>query len=137
MNERKYGDFTMFIRRFTERIDYSSGEDAFQEIKKCKKETHWMWYIFPQLKRLGSSNMSNYYGLYDIDEAKLYINHPITSKFLIKITKLVYKCLEYKTVGQIFGSIDKHKFKSCMELFYEATKDTKKNKIFKDCLNKL
>jgi uncharacterized protein (DUF1810 family) len=137
MNQRKYGDFTMFIKRFTERIDYSSGEDAINELKHCKKETHWMWYIFPQLKHLGKSEMAIYYGIYDIEEAKLYIKHPVTGKFLINITKLVNKCLEYKTVGEIFGSIDKHKFKSCMELFYEATINTKKNKIFKECLLKL
>lgn len=135
MKERMYGDFTMFIRRLTERIDYSSGEDAIKEIKNCKKESHWMWYIFPQLKGLGQSDMSIYYGLHDIDEAKLYIDHPITGKFLIKITKLVYQCLQHKTIGQIFGSIDKHKFKSSMELFYQATLKTKKNKLFKDCLN--
>jgi len=134
MNPRNYGDFTMFIRRMTERIDYSSGQDALKEIKNCKKETHWMWYVFPQLKGLGHSEMSNYYGLYDINEAKLYINHPITGKFLIKITKLVHQCLQHKTVGQIFGSIDKHKFQSCMELFYHATLHTRNNKLFKDCL---
>lgn len=135
MKERMYGDFTMFIQRLKERIDYSSGEDAIKEIKNCKKESHWMWYIFPQLKGLGNSEMSNYYGLKDINESKLYINHPITGKFLIKITKLVYKCLQHKSVEQIFGSIDKHKFKSSMDLFYFATLNTNKNKIFKDCLN--
>ncbi len=137
MENRKYGDFTMFIRRIKERIDYSSGEDAIKEIKKCKKDTHWMWYIFPQLEGLGQSEMSKYYGLKDIEEAKLYINHTITGKFLIKITKLVYKCLEHKSVSHIFGSIDKHKFKSSMDLFYQATLNTKKNKIFKDVINKL
>lgn len=137
MNQREYGDFTLFIKQINERIDHGSGKDAIKEIKNCKKETHWMWFIFPQLKGLGHSTMSNYYGLKDIEEAKLYIQHPIVGKFLIKITKLVYQCLQHKTVVQIFGSIDQHKFKSCMELFYKATINTSKNKIFKDCLTTL
>lgn len=134
---REYGDFTMFIKRIDGEIedDYSSGIIAMKEIKKCNKETHWMWYIFPQLEGLGQSSMSKYYALKDIEEAKLYIKHPITGKFLIKMTKLVYKCLQHKTLHQIFGTIDKHKFISCMELFYNATLDTNRNKIFKDCLN--
>ena len=135
--ERSYGDFTMFIKQFTEKLDYSSGKDAIKEIKNCKKETHWMWFIFPQLEGLGQSSMSKYYGLKNVGEAKLYIQHPITGKFLLKITRLVYKCLQHKTVGQIFGSIDKHKFISCMELFYEATIGLKQNDIFKKCLTKI
>ncbi len=137
MKTRKYGDFTMFIRRIKERLDYSSGEDAIHEIKNCKKETHWIWYIFPQLEGLGQSDMSKYYGLKDLEEAKLYIQHPITGKFLIKITKLVNKCLDHKSVYQIFGTIDQHKFISCMKLFYEATLQTKHNKLFKNILDKI
>lgn len=136
---RNYGDFIPFIQRINGELndDYSSGKIAIKEIKNCKKETHWMWYIFPQLDGLGQSYMSKYYGLKDIKEAKLYINHPITGTFLLKITKLVYNCLEYNTISQIFGKIDKHKFISCMELFYNATLDSNKNEIFKKCLKKI
>ena len=62
---------------------------ALAEVKSGKKLSHWIWYIFPQLKGLGESNNSRYYGIDDIDEAKAYLNHPILGARLRKITSAV------------------------------------------------
>ena len=61
-------------------------EMALAEVKSGKKLSHWIWYIFPQLKGLGSSNNSIYYGIDDIEEARAYLNHPILGARLREIT---------------------------------------------------
>ncbi len=106
-------------------------EVALKEIKKGHKESHWIWYIYPQLKGLGHSYMSSYYGIKDLNEAKEYLNHPILGKRLIEITKTLL-LLDIQNPIKIFGSIDAVKVKSCMTLFYLASK----NKLFMNVLEK-
>jgi uncharacterized protein (DUF1810 family) len=89
---------------------------ALSEIKKGKKETHWMWYIFPQIKGLGSSETAQYYGIKDLNEATAYLQHPILGKHLIEISEEVLK-LKEKNATQIFGTPDDMKLRSCMTLF--------------------
>lgn len=89
---------------------------ALSEIKKGKKETHWMWYIFPQIKGLGSSETAQYYGIKNLNEATAYLQHPILGKHLIEISEEVLK-LKGKTATQIFGTPDDMKLRSCMTLF--------------------
>jgi uncharacterized protein (DUF1810 family) len=89
---------------------------ALSEIKNGKKETHWMWYIFPQIKGLGASETSKYYAIKDLEEATAYLEHPILGKHLIEITEEVLK-LNGKTATQIFGTPDDMKLRSCMTLF--------------------
>ena len=60
---------------------------ALQEIKNGEKESHWMWYIFPQLRGLGRSEMSYIYGINGIEEAKVYLEHPVLSARLIEISE--------------------------------------------------
>jgi uncharacterized protein (DUF1810 family) len=62
---------------------------AFSEIKKGKKETHWMWFIFPQIKGLGKSTISKYYALADLNEAEAFLNHPVLAKHLVEISQLL------------------------------------------------
>ena len=59
---------------------------ALQEVKSGKKQSHWIWYIFPQLKGLGYSNKSQYYGIKDAKEAEEYWEHPVLRKRLLDIT---------------------------------------------------
>ena len=106
-------------------------EIALKEIKKGHKESHWIWYIYPQLRGLGQSYMSSYYGIKDLNEAKEYLNHPILGKRLIEITKTLL-LLDIQNPIKIFGSIDAVKVKSCMTLFYLASK----NKLFMNVLEK-
>ncbi len=106
-------------------------EVAYNEIKNGKKRNHYMWFIFPQLKGLGMSYMSNYYGIDGISEAKEYLNHGILGKRLKEITKVLLS-VENKSSEEIFGSIDSIKLKSSMTLFNMVSDDS----IFIDVINK-
>jgi uncharacterized protein (DUF1810 family) len=89
---------------------------ALSEIKNGKKETHWMWYIFPQIIGLGSSETAQYYGIKDLNEATAYLQHPILGKHLIEISEEVLN-LNGKNASEIFGTPDDLKLRSCMTLF--------------------
>lgn len=89
---------------------------ALSEIKNGRKETHWMWYIFPQMKGLGQSETAKFYGITDLKEGEDFLNHPVLGKHLIEISEAVLN-LEGKTAMQIFGSPDNIKLKSSMTLF--------------------
>ena len=94
---------------------------ALEEVKNGRKVTHWIWYIFPQLKGLGHSNKSIYYGLDGIEEARAYLAHPILGARLREITKAVLQ--SGKSADEIFGGIDTIKLRSCMTLFNEVAED--------------
>jgi len=91
-------------------------EQALQEVRSGKKTSHWMWYIFPQLKGLGYSQMSREYGISGIEEAQAYLDHPILGSRLILISKAVLQ-VKHRSALDIFGSIDEKKLKSCATLF--------------------
>ena len=103
---------------------------ALQEVKNGKKETHWMWWIFPQMRGLGKSERSQFYGIPDRDQARLFLEHPYLGKHLIEITQAVFD--SDKTPYEIFGA-DVIKFRSCMKIF-ASLENT--NKIFKQIINK-
>ena len=94
---------------------------ALQEVKSGKKQSHWIWYIFPQLKGLGHSNKSQYYGIEDAKEAEEYWEHPVLLKRLLDITDALIEQKHNNTISEIFGSVDALKVKSCMTLFYLIT----------------
>ena len=95
---------------------------ALTEVKSGKKLSHWIWYIFPQLKGLGKSNNSIYYGIDDIEEAKAYLQHPILGARLREITS-VFLGLTGKNAQDVFGYLDAMKVRSCMTLFNELADD--------------
>ena len=95
---------------------------ALAEIRAGKKASHWMWYIFPQLKGLGRSSTSEYYGLSGIKEAQAYLSDPILKARLIEITDAVIAHKD-KSAEEIFGGIDAKKLRSCMTLFSTAAPD--------------
>jgi uncharacterized protein (DUF1810 family) len=109
--------------------DYAS---ALEEVKRGKKVGHWIWYIFPQLKGLGHSYNSNFYGISDFEEAQAYLNHPILGSRLREITNVLLNQTEDFSAQDIFGGIDSMKVKSCMTLFYMASKE----QLFLDVLNR-
>ena len=92
---------------------------AYSELKKGKKETHWMWFIFPQIKGLGKSTIAKYYALADLKEAEDFLNHPILSKHLIEISKLLLT-LSKKSAETILGELDARKLHSSMSLFVQV-----------------
>ena len=89
-------------------------DQALQEVKNGKKETHWMWWIFPQMEGLGKSERSQFYGIPDRNQARAFLEHPYLGKHLIEITQAVFD--SDKTPYEIFGA-DVIKFRSCMKLF--------------------
>jgi len=101
------------LNRFllAQETDYAQ---ALAEVKSGKKVSHWIWYIFPQMKGLGHSARSQYYGIDGRDEAYEYIAHPILRARLVEITQAVLD--SSFTVYEIFGP-DAIKVRSCMKLF--------------------
>lgn len=91
-------------------------EAALKDLKNGKKTSHWMWYIFPQLRGLGKSNASFIYGIVNISEAKEYLAHPALGARLIECCEAVLAHKE-KSAEEIFGYIDDEKLRSCITLF--------------------
>ena len=119
------------INRFIQPQD-ADYPNALKEIKAGNKSSHWIWYVFPQLKGLGNSGFSNFYGINDLDEARDYLAHPVLGPRLIEITTAFYN-LENVSASSVLGS-DHKKLKSCMTLFDLA--DGNSENIFRDVLNK-
>ncbi len=108
------------IERFVEAQNaplYGCYNIAFMEISSGKKMSHWIWYIFPQLRGLGRSHRSEYFGITDTDEARRYLAHPVLGARLREITKAALSHRN-KRPEKLFGSgIDAQKAQSCMTLF--------------------
>lgn len=109
------------LQRFLD-AQQSNYEQALAEVKNGRKYSHWIWYIFPQLKGLGMSYNSQYYGLSGKEEAKTYLSHPILGKRLCEITS-AFLHLKDTTAQNVFGSLDAMKVLSCMTLFNEVALD--------------
>ncbi len=95
---------------------------ALQEIKAGRKRSHWIWYIFPQLKGLGFSSMSEYYGIDGRAEAQAYIADPLLRARLVEISEALL-ALESNNPTQVMGYPDDLKLKSSMTLFAEVAPD--------------
>ena len=105
---------------------------AMFEISRGRKTGHWIWYIFPQLKGLGRSYNSNFYGIQNEEEAKLYLNHPILGKRIIELSEILLT-LKDKSARDIFGGLDTMKLKSSMTLFSSVSE---KGSVFDEVLDK-
>ena len=95
-------------------------EDALAELRRGRKFGHWMWFVFPQLRGLGQSSMSERYGIGSINEAHSYLEHPLLGPRLQECTAVV-NAIADRTARQIFGSPDDQKFHSSMTLFHIAS----------------
>jgi len=95
---------------------------VFAELAAGRKRTHWMWFVFPQLRGLGSSPTANFYGITSLDEARAYLAHRILGSRLGDCTSTVLG-LTKRSPYEIFGSPDDLKFHSSMTLFAAATSD--------------
>lgn len=104
---------------------------ALKEMKDGQKRGHWIWYIFPQIKGLGHSYNSEYYGISSKEEAKAYLDHPVLGVRLREITQALLDC-NNKSVDDILGFPDVLKVRSCMTLFDLISP----NDIFNDVLYK-
>jgi uncharacterized protein (DUF1810 family) len=90
-------------------------QQALDEVRQGRKRSHWMWFVFPQLRGLGRSAMSVRYGIEDLQEAKDYLTHPVLSARLEQITRAVQE--SGAEPGDLFGAVDYQKYVSCMTLF--------------------
>ena len=104
---------------------------ALYELKAGYKESHWMWFIFPQYKGLGYSSIAKYYAIQSKEEAIAYVHHPILGKRLMEISQVLLD-LNCDDATAIFGSPDNLKLKSCMTLFYIVSKES----IFQQVIDK-
>ena len=111
-------------------------QQALKEVEAGKKEDHWIWFIFPQLKGLGKSNSSRYFGISGIDEARAYYEHPVLGTRLREVTAALL--MNDKSAEEIFGKLDAQKVRSCMTLFNHIAKYVLENEddIFQKALNK-
>lgn len=121
------------LNRYIEAQSYDY-ERALIEIKNGKKETHWMWYIFPQIKGLGFSATSKFYEIQSIEEAISYLEHEILGTRLIEITSELLK-LKSNNIIDILGPIDSIKLKSSMTLFSYISNNQIFNKVLEKYYN--
>jgi uncharacterized protein (DUF1810 family) len=107
-------------------------EQVCAELRAGQKQGHWMWFIFPQIRGLGHSQMAIKFALSSLDEAEAYLQHQVLGPRLRECTRLVV-VVEERSINQIFGYPDDLKFRSSMTLFASSTSE---NQIFKDALQK-
>lgn len=109
------------LNRFVEAQEYSY-PIALGELREGRKRSHWMWYIFPQLKYLGHSYNSQFYGISGIDEATAYLQHPVLGPRLREVSEAILN-LPTTDPREVFGGIDALKLRSSMTLFDRASPD--------------
>jgi uncharacterized protein (DUF1810 family) len=102
------------------------------ELRRGRKASHWMWFVFPQFRGLGHSPMAQKFAVASLEEARAYLNHPILGPRLRQCTQLVID-VEGRIVLEIFGHPDDMKFRSSMTLFSLAAPD---DVLFKPALTK-
>jgi len=124
------------LRRFVDAQEQVIAS-VLSELKQGRKRSHWMWFIFPQLKGLGHTAQSNFFGIVSLEEAIAYLQHPVLGPRLQQCTQLV-NAIEGRSAEDIFGEIDAMKFRSSMTLFAKATPahSTSDNQVFVAALSK-
>lgn len=90
-----------------------------RELRAGRKTSHWMWFVFPQLRGLGQSAMATHYGLAGIEEARAYLAHPVLGARLRECVGLVHAAGGHSAAA-ILGAVDALKFRSCLTLFAAA-----------------
>jgi uncharacterized protein (DUF1810 family) len=95
---------------------------ATEELRRGRKDSHWMWYVFPQIAGLGRSPMAQKYAISSLEEARAYVEHPVLGPRLIECASIL-SSLEGRSAEEIFGSIDRQKLRSSMTLFLRAAPD--------------
>ena len=119
------------ITRFVEAHKHSY-QSALKEVRNGRKISHWMWYIFPQIRGLGHSSTSRYYAIQSLDEAAAFLQDPYLGRNLREICHVLLS-LDKNNATEVFGKPDDIKLKSSMTLF-SLVPDT--DPVFQDVLNK-
>lgn len=119
------------LRRFVDAQDQVFNQVC-SELRSGSKRSHWMWFIFPQIKGLGHSAVSVKYSISGVEEARAYLNHPILGPRLRECTRLVNQ-IEWRSIEDIFGYPDDLKFHSSITLFAQAAPE---DQVFQEALQK-
>jgi uncharacterized protein (DUF1810 family) len=109
-------------------------EQVVEELTEGRKQTHWMWFIFPQLAGLGRSTMAQHYAIRDLDQARRYLADSILGPRLRQVVRLMID-QKNKSAFDVLGSPDDLKFRSCLTLFREAATDDSDRALFTKALN--
>jgi uncharacterized protein (DUF1810 family) len=107
-------------------------DQALRELRAGRKQSHWMWFVFPQIAGLGHSVMAQTYAIESLAEAREYLAHPVLGSRLRECCRTVMN-VQGKSAHDIFGSPDDLKFRSCLTLFAQAAPD---EMLFHDLLEK-
>ncbi|MDP7701910.1 DUF1810 domain-containing protein [Mycobacterium sp. TY815] len=94
------------------------------ELRAGRKRSHWMWFVFPQLRGLGSSPTADHYGIDSLAEARAYLDHAVLGPRLLECVRLVNE-IDGRSAEQIFGWPDHLKLRSSVTLFARATEDNR------------
>jgi uncharacterized protein (DUF1810 family) len=115
-------------------VDAQEGvyEGVLRELGAGRKTGHWIWFIFPQLAGLGRSEMSRFYGIGSLDEARAYLDHPVLGSRMHECIGAVLATSD-ATADEIFGSLDAMKVRSSMTLFHRAAPD---DPLFREVLDR-
>jgi uncharacterized protein (DUF1810 family) len=107
-------------------------EQILAELRAARKTSHWMWFVFPQIRGLGHSPTAQHFAIASRGEAEAYLRHPVLGPRLRQCTHLV-NATSRRSIEEIFGYPDHLKFRSCMTLFANVAAD---NQVFVDALSK-
>jgi uncharacterized protein (DUF1810 family) len=108
------------LQRFVAAQDAGGAyESAIGELRRGRKTSHWMWFVFPQIAGLGSSDMSRRYAIHSVEEARAYLRHPVLGPRLIECATVVAGSAA-RSAEELFGGIDTQKLQSSMTLFLRA-----------------
>jgi uncharacterized protein (DUF1810 family) len=119
------------LKRFVDAQDRLY-EQVLSELKAGRKQSHWIWFIFPQIQGLGSSATAREFAITSLSEAEAYLEHPVLGRRLRECARLV-ALVKGRSIEQILGYPDDLKFRSSMTLFAHATQD---NQVFMEALRK-
>lgn len=100
-------------------------ETVLGELRRGRKSSHWIWFIFPQIAGLGPSEMSRHFAIGSLDEARAYLAHPVLGARMRECARLIL-AIEGRTAEEILGSVDAMKLRSSMTLFHRAAPDEPK-----------
>ena len=119
--------------RFLDAQDQIYGQ-VIEELTKGRKQTHWLWFVFPQLAGLGRSGMAQHYAIHDLDQAKRYLANSILGPRLRQVVRLLMN-QKGKSAFEILGSPDDLKLRSCLTLFREAASNDTDRALFAKALD--
>jgi uncharacterized protein (DUF1810 family) len=112
---------------------FDTYDTALAELTEGRKQTHWMWFIFPQLKVLGRSATAKHFGIEDLSEARAYLADPDLGPGLIAVARAVLSHPD-RSAAQIMGQVDALKLRSSATLFREAAQDAQTRAVFEAIL---